>query len=216
MSTVHYREDTSRSLRARKKDRTRRAIQAEALRLFVAQGFQATTVEQIAAAAEVAPRTFFRYFASKDEVVFWPEYQPMLASFVAARPADEPAVEAVSHALVDGLAAFYHQDRERVLDRLRLAFRTPALHPRLWQQQARSADGIARVLADRLDARPGELEVRAMAGAIAAALWVAVEEWQAHEGEQELAVLMNRAFGTLLTSGCSGGHGISSRVTAEP
>jgi AcrR family transcriptional regulator len=166
---------------------------------LVADGFQATTVEQIAAAAEVAPRTFFRYVASKDEVVFWPEYQPMLASFVAARPADEPAVEAVSHALVDGLAAFYDQDRDRVLDRLSLAFRTPALHSRLWQQQARSAVGIARVLADRLDARPGELEVRAMAAAIAAALWVAVEEWQAHEGQQELAVLMDRAFGTLLT-----------------
>jgi AcrR family transcriptional regulator len=67
-------------------------------------------VEQIAAAAEVAPRTFFRYFATKDEVVFWSEYEPLLAGFVAARPADEPAVAAVSHALVDGLAAFYEQD----------------------------------------------------------------------------------------------------------
>jgi AcrR family transcriptional regulator len=199
MSTVPLQEEASGSLRDRKKGRTRRVIQAEALRLFAEQGFEATTVEQIAAAAEVAPRTFFRYFATKDEVVFWPEYQPMLAAFVAARPADEPAVEAVTHALVDGLGAFYDQDRDRVLDRLKLAFGTPALHPRLWQQQARSAIGIAHVLAQRLDARPGDLELRAIAAAIAAALWVAVEEWQAHDGQQELGVLMDRAFRTLLT-----------------
>jgi AcrR family transcriptional regulator len=198
MATVRPRDETSGSLRARKKDRTRRVIQAEALRLFAEQGFQATTVEQIAAAADVAPRTFFRYFPTKDEVVFWSDYQPLLAGFVAARPADEPAVQAVSHALVDGLAAFYEQDRDLVLDRLKLAFGTPALYPRLWQQQARSAVGIARLLAARLDTRPDDLEIRAVAAAIAAALWVAVDEWQAHDGREELAVLIDRALGTVL------------------
>lgn len=79
------------------RDRTRRTIQAEALRLFAEKGFQATTVEEIAAAAEVAPRTFFRYFPTKDEVVFWPEYLSLLPEFVAARPDGEHAVEAVCH-----------------------------------------------------------------------------------------------------------------------
>src|SRR6266487_4582242 len=111
------------SLRERKKDRTRRTIQAEALRLFAEKGFQATTVQEIAAAAEVAPRTFFRYFPTKEEVVFWAEYQPTLAGFVAARPDDEPAEEALRHGITDGLAAFYDQDRERLLERVKLAFR---------------------------------------------------------------------------------------------
>ena len=55
----------------------------------------------------------------------------MLAEFVAARPDDEPALEALHHGIVDGLAAIWDQDeeRERMLERLRLAFRTPALHP---------------------------------------------------------------------------------------
>jgi AcrR family transcriptional regulator len=198
VSTVRPAQEASGSLRARKKDRTRRMIQAEALRLFAEQGFGATTVEQIAAAADVAPRTFFRYFPTKDEVVFWSEYEPLLAGFVEARPADEPAVVAVSQALVDGLAAFYEQDRDLVLDRLKLAFGTPALYPRLWRQQARTAVGVGRLLAGRLDARPDDLEIRAIAAAIAAALWVAVEEWQAHDGQQELAVLIDRALGTVL------------------
>src|SRR4030095_709181 len=120
-------DNPSGSLRARKKERTRRVIQAEALRLFTEKGFEATTIEEIAAAADVAPRTFFRYFPTKEEVVFWSEYQPMLVSSVAARPDGESAPEALRHGIVDGLAAFYDEDRDRLLERLMLAFRTPPL-----------------------------------------------------------------------------------------
>jgi AcrR family transcriptional regulator len=189
--------DPSGSLRDRKKERTRRVIQAEALRLFTEKGFEATTIEEIAAAADVAPRTFFRYFPAKEEVVFWPVYRPLLGGLMAARP-DESAVQALCHAIVDGLSAFYDQDRERVLDRIKLAFRTPALHPRLRQEQATSARAMAAVLAQRLGMSPDHLEVRAMAAAVAAALWVAVEEWQAAGGQVELGPLIDRALGTVL------------------
>jgi AcrR family transcriptional regulator len=187
----------SGSLRDRKKERTRRVIQAEALRLFAEKSFEATTIEEIAAAADVAPRTFFRYFSTKEEVVFWPVYRPLLAGLMAARP-DESAVQALCHAIVDGLSAFYDQDRERVLDRIKLAFHTPALQPRLRQEQATSAQAMAAVLAQRLGMSPDRLEVRAMAAAVAAALWVAVEEWQAVEGQVELGPLIDRTLGTVL------------------
>jgi AcrR family transcriptional regulator len=187
----------SGSLRDRKKERTRRVIQAEALRLFAEKGFDETTIEEIAEAADVAPRTFFRYFSTKEEVVFWPVYRPLLAGLMAARP-DESAVQALCHAIVDGLSAFYDQDRERVLDRIKLAFHTPALQPRLRQEQATSAQAMAAVLAQRLGMSPDRLEVRAMAAAVAAALWVAVEEWQAVEGQVELGPLIDRTLGTVL------------------
>jgi AcrR family transcriptional regulator len=193
-------QEPLRSLRERRRLRTRRTIQAHALRLFAAKGFQATTIEEIAAAAEMAPRTFFRYFPTKEEVVFWAEYPPMLAGFVAARPDDEPALEALHHGIVDGLAAIWDQDgeRERMLERLRLAFRTPALHPRLRQQQAGWATAVAEILADRLDERPDALEVRAIAAAVAGAVWVAAEEWQAQDdGEGELGALIDQALGTV-------------------
>ena len=187
----------SGSLRDRKKEQTRRVIQAEALRLFTEKGFEATTIEEIAAAADVAPRTFFRYFPTKEEVVFWPVYRPLLAGLMAARP-DESAVQALCHAIVDGLSAFYDQDREHVLNRLKLAFRTPALHPRLRQEQASSAQAMAAVLAQRLGMNPDNLEVRAMAAAVAAALWVAVEEWQTKDGQVELRPLIERTLTTVL------------------
>jgi len=183
-------------------------IQAEALRLFAGKGFTATTVEDIAAAADMAPRTFFRYFPAKEEVVFWADYQPTLAGFVPARPRDEPAVQALCHGIVDGLAGFYDQDRERLLERIKLAFRTPALHPRLRQQQADWAAAMTALLAARLGTPPDDLEVRTTAAAIAAALFVAIEEWQAHDGQQDLRTLIDRALGTILPGPV--------RVTATP
>jgi AcrR family transcriptional regulator len=186
------------SLRDRRKDRTRRMIQAEALRLFADKGFAATTIEDIAAAADMAPRTFFRYFPAKEEVVFWADYHPALASFVTARPGDEPAIQALCHGIVDGLAGFYDQDRERLLERIKLAFRTPALHPRLRQQQADWAAGMTALLAARLGTPPDDLQVRAIAAAIAAALFVAIEEWQARDGQADLRPLIDRALSSVL------------------
>jgi AcrR family transcriptional regulator len=194
----HPLDEPPRSLRERRRIRTRRTIQAHALRLFADKGFQATTIEEIAAAAEMAPRTFFRYFPTKEEVVFWSEFPPMLAGFVARRPDDEPALEALQHGIVDGLAAVWDQDGERTLERLRLAFRTPALHPRMRQQQAHWAAELAAILADRLGERPDALEVRAVAAAVAAAVWVAAEEWQAQDDEGDLGALIDRALGSVL------------------
>jgi AcrR family transcriptional regulator len=186
------------SLRDRKKDRTRRTLQAEAVRLFAEKGFQATTIEEIAAAAEVAPRTFFRYFPTKEDVVFWSEHQPMLAGHVASRPHHEPAAQALRLGLTDGLATFYEQDRERLLARSKLACRTQALQPRWRQQQADLAVGMAQILADRLGVHADDLEVRAIAAAIAAALFVAIEDWQAHDGQGDLRGLIERALGAVL------------------
>lgn len=194
------RERPRGSLRDWKKDRTRRAIQTEALRLFAEKGFDVTTIEEIAACAEVAPRTFFRYFRSKDEVVFWSEYQPMLAGFVDARPEHEPAVTALHRGIVNGLAAFYDQDRELLLERITLAFRTPSLHPRLRQQQAEWAVGVAGILADRLGMSADDLEVRTVAAATAAAMFVAIEEWQARDGHEDLAGLIDHTLGIVLAN----------------
>ena len=195
----HLLDEPPLSLRERRRYRTRRTIQAKALQLFAAKGFQATTIEEIAAAAEMAPRTFFRYFPTKEEVVFWSEFPPMLAAFVAARPDDEPALKALHHGIVDALAAIWDQDGERMMERLRLAFRTPALHPRMRQQQAHWAAELAAILADRLGERPDNLEIRIIAAAVAAAVWVAIEEWQAQDnGEGELGALIDQALGTVM------------------
>src|SRR5215475_6141459 len=81
--------ERSYDLRERKRTRTRLAIQAEAIRLFAEKGYENTTVEDIAYAAAISPRTFFRYFPTKEDVVIWDEYDPVLEDLVAERPAGE-------------------------------------------------------------------------------------------------------------------------------
>ena len=121
---------------------------------------------------------------------------------MADRPDDEPALEALHHGIVEALAAIWDQDGERMMERLRLAFRTPALHPRMRQQQAGWAAAVGEILAGRLGKRPDNLQVRIIAAAVAAAVWVAIEEWQAQDGgREELGALIDQALGTVLGAG---------------
>src|SRR5256885_3996797 len=78
----------SPGLRERKKQKTRWAIQEHAMRLFAQQGYDETTVEQIAAAAEISPSTFFRYFKTKEDVVVQDRYDDLIVEKIIAAPAD--------------------------------------------------------------------------------------------------------------------------------
>ncbi len=79
---------TPPGLRERKKARTREAIQEAALRLFRERGYSSTTVEQIAEAADVSERTFFRYFPSKAETVSYDPIEPLVAESFVGQPAE--------------------------------------------------------------------------------------------------------------------------------
>src|SRR5246127_2934979 len=87
------------SLRERKKARTRASLREHALRLFREQGYQATTVEQIAAAAEVLPSTFFRYFPTKEDLVLQDDMDVRMVEALARQPADLPPIPAVRAAM---------------------------------------------------------------------------------------------------------------------
>ena len=89
--------------RSRKKAATKHSIQGEALRLFVEKGYEATTVEEIAAAAGVSHMTFFRYFPRKEEVVEYDEYDPLLEELIAGRPSHEAPLTALHNAIRSGL-----------------------------------------------------------------------------------------------------------------
>ncbi len=88
-------------LRERKKARTRAAIQEHALRLFRERGYEATTVEQIAEAAEVSPSTFFRYFGSKEEVVIYDALDPILIAAWRAQPKELAPIPALRRAMTE-------------------------------------------------------------------------------------------------------------------
>ncbi|MEV7006004.1 TetR family transcriptional regulator [Streptosporangium sp. NPDC051022] len=119
-------------LRERKKQKTRLALIDAALHLFTEQGYEATTVDQIAAAVDVSPRTFFRYFATKEDVALslpLDGQEAMLAE-LAARPAEEPPFAALSQAMravVTMLGEGDLADTARFLKARELIENTPAL-----------------------------------------------------------------------------------------
>lgn len=117
-------------LRERKKARTKTAIQQQALRLFREQGFQATTVEQIAEAAEVAPSTVFRYFATKEDLAVLDDYYSLAEAIAAALAAQPPAVhpvQALRDALREVFAALTDAERAARYERDLLMLTIPEL-----------------------------------------------------------------------------------------
>src|SRR5215467_13921994 len=89
----------AQGLRERKKAKTRAAIQRHALRLFREQGYEETTVEQIAEAAEVSPSTFFRYFPTKEDVVLYDAFDPILFASLEQQPAALTPLQAMRNAI---------------------------------------------------------------------------------------------------------------------
>jgi AcrR family transcriptional regulator len=180
------------SLRERKKAETRQRIQDEAMRLFLERGYDATTVEEIAAAAGVSHMTFFRHYPSKDDVVAMDAYDPLLAELIRARPSTEHPVERVRATVLAGLEAVYAGDRATILARAQLIGSTPALRARALDNQRATEALFASALGDE-DA----LEVQVLAAACVAALVTAVNRWAEHPEQAELPELVDRCFAAL-------------------
>lgn len=135
-------------LRERKKLRTRRAIAGAALRLFDERGYEETTISDIAAAADVSPRTFFSYFPSKDDVVF-AEMDERLAEVregLASRPAGETPLATfrrVAEALLQAIAA---EDGEYGAIQVTLIRERPSLQAQALKRLADAEEGFVEVL----------------------------------------------------------------------
>ena len=152
-------------LRERKKARTRVAIREAAMRLFEEQGYAATTVEQIAEAAEVSPSTFFRYFPAKEDVILTDDYDPLLVEAIRAQPPEKPAVRAVLHGMREVFGAMTDAEWASERRRQRLYRSVPELRARQLQQTVAAIDMLAGVIAEREGAPADDPGARAVAGA---------------------------------------------------
>ncbi|MFJ3230027.1 TetR family transcriptional regulator [Streptomyces sp. NPDC086787] len=144
------------TLRERKKQRTRDALLRAALDLFTTRGYETTTVDEIAAAADVSQRTFFRYFAGKEDAVF---FVPRLAEShylraVRERPPHEAPLEALRRAVLDswdtiGQAVEQVVPIELHMRAYRMIEETPALFAAHLRRSAEVEEEISRIIAER-------------------------------------------------------------------
>jgi AcrR family transcriptional regulator len=182
--------------RTRKKAATKHAIQEHALRLFIEKGYDATTVDAIAAAAGVSHMTFFRYFPRKEEVLEYDEYDPLLEELIVARPADEPPLVALHNAIRSGLEAILTTDREALLTRTRLVMRNPVLRSRNMVAQDATRDLFARALARRAGLAEPDLAAVVQASVALGAIAPATMAW-AESDDADFVALIDEAFAAL-------------------
>ena len=166
-------------LRERRKQLTAAELEAAALRLFGERGFDAVTVDDIAAEADVSRRTFFRYFASKEDVLL-ADHQVQLARLrgaMEARPSDEPILTALRNALLS-ITSDFEERRERVILRGRIMRETPSLQARSLVHQKAWEDAMQEMVADRLGVDPiADLRPGVVAATALAAMRVAFTNW---------------------------------------
>jgi AcrR family transcriptional regulator len=192
---------TSAGLRERKKARTREALSAAALDLFATQGFDATTIEDIAELCEVSPRTFFRYFPSKEAVLFadGEDRRSALIAALAAQPADVGPLDALRAAMLD-LARTYRDDRQVLVVRSRVLQASVQLRAYKAEHQRGWEEALSDELGRRARAvrRPlSRFELRLLSGVAVAALRAAVDTWIDDRRAPSLEVLVDRAFAGL-------------------
>ncbi|MFC3575935.1 TetR/AcrR family transcriptional regulator [Streptomyces yaanensis] len=187
-------------LRERKKIKTRMAIRKATYRLIEEQGYDATTIEQIAEAAEVSPSTVFRYFPTKEDIVITDEYDPILEEELRARPVDEPLLESLRHvvhsALERSMSGEYETPEEMRL-RARLMVEVPAVRSRMNESLSVTGQMMCRVVAERTGRTPGDLEVRVYCMSVVGALMEASRYWAEHGQQGDLGEYVARALNVL-------------------
>jgi AcrR family transcriptional regulator len=183
--------------------RTRDRLQEVALRLIDEQGYERTTVEQIAQAAGVSHMTFFRYFPTKESVVLDDPFDPALGAAVAAAPSDLPPLVRACRGLRSVVSGMGLTDEQQVRTRVRIGGSDPALLAGMWASTVATQDVVAQALAPTAEDGPG-LPERVAAAAAVGALTAAVLAWASGADQVPLATRLLEALDVLDPGGCHG------------
>src|SRR5215216_5373597 len=183
--------------RERKKQATRQALQDAALRLVAERGLDQVTVEDISEAADVAIRTFFNYFSSKEEALLGnsPRNVAAVQRLVVERPAGESPLEAVCQVLRSMILELAER-REESLLRQQVIERYPGLLARQLGVYASFERALAAAVAERLGPGRADPSYARLVAAVAAAR-SSVSSWRADQGRRPLAELADAAFAQL-------------------
>ncbi|CAA9285306.1 MAG: Transcriptional regulator, AcrR family [uncultured Corynebacteriales bacterium] len=187
-------------LRERKKRQTRQAIYAAAVRLFGERGWHATTVADIAAAADIAPRTFFAYFPAKEDVLFAP-YEDLFTGFdelMLTRPHGGSVLDEL-RTWLDQVFVQQAEDFDPVAEALldKLSVEVDSIAAKGLQIMDRAERGLAAALADELGSPAGDAlpaMVAAAAVAVLRSIPVAGIEQPAEERARQAVADLDRAF----------------------
>ncbi|WP_180686425.1 TetR/AcrR family transcriptional regulator [Streptomyces gossypiisoli] len=181
-------------LRERKKIKTREAIRTATYALIEEQGYEATTIEQIADRAEVSPSTVFRYFPAKEDIVLTDEHDPLLLEQLRARPADEPWPQFMRQIMHKAIGLGTGEAREVTRLRCRLLAEVPAVRSRMTESMSETGHVLAEAIGERTGRDPQSLEVRVFAMSLIGGLMEVSQCWARTGFRDDLADLVDRAL----------------------
>jgi AcrR family transcriptional regulator len=183
-------------LRERKRRQTRERLTRVAVALFLERGFEATTLDDIASAADISRRSFFHYFASKEDVVFaWhEEFTAALTAAIAARPAGESMLSAAENAIA-ALAKQLEPDEAIAMAQLKRD--NPALQARDQVKYEKLERALAEALGKRAGHKTERLQARLVAMIATGAMRIGGELWVAEGAREKPEALVKRTFAAL-------------------
>ncbi|SDP40761.1 DNA-binding transcriptional regulator, AcrR family [Pedococcus dokdonensis] len=185
-----------------KSEQTRDRLQEVALDLIASQGFDSTTVEQIARAAGVSQMTFFRHFATKDAVVLSDPFDPRIAAAVAAQPPATPPLARACRGLRESINELTGSDEHQARQRVRIVAETPSLAAGVWANTTATQQVLSMVLAEHAP----EPDARVAAAATMGALVAALLDWGSRDDDETLRVPLLRALQVLDPPSDDGGR----------
>ncbi|MEU2335916.1 TetR/AcrR family transcriptional regulator [Streptomyces sp. NPDC006654] len=188
-------------LRERKKIKTREAIRSATYALVEEQGYDATTVEQIAERAEVSPSTVFRYFPTKEDIVLTDEYDPLMLEELRTRPADEPWPDSLRYVLHRAVQLGMKEPLRVSRLRTRLMTEVPAVRSRMLESMSATGRMLCQAIGERTGRDPDSLEVRVYAMSIIGGLMETSMYWAENGHEADFDTLVDRALNVI-------GHGL--------
>jgi AcrR family transcriptional regulator len=192
--TIFSRDDEAQplSLRERKKRLVQTTIEETALRLFQQQGYEQTSIQDIAGAIMMSTRTFFRYFASKEEVLFGPTHAALSEGIHFLRhlePLESP--RAALQATFEHMAGLYQEQRDSFLIRYRVAVQTPSVASFYIYALLESEVEMDAALSARLEGTAvNQQEIRALVAHYMTAFRLALIAWLEHEAQDDLTSLL--------------------------
>jgi AcrR family transcriptional regulator len=180
-------------LRERKKAKTMESIQKHAMRLFREKGYNETTIEQIAEAAEVSPSTFFRYFPTKEDVVLKDNYDPLLITAFEKQPPDLSPVQAIRQAIVSGLSDFTADELQTLRERNLLVMTVPELRAASMNNMMETMLVVTEAVAKRVGRNADDFAVQTSAGAFIG-ICISVMSYFAEHPDTDLVQLLDQAL----------------------
>jgi len=208
----------SEGLRERKRRETRAALNQTAIRLCIQRGWENVTVDDIATAANVSPRTFRNYFSTKAEAVAAGHLERMLriADELRARPADEQLWTAITNSVCAQFEPPGHKcedvrDASRWMERIRFLLTEPAIHGEVLKASASAQSELAKAISERIGvSRANELYPQLVAAVVVAVVGVVSDRWLRGGPSGSIVPLMRTAF-DLVATGLSEGKARTGR-----